>query len=117
MLFLLIWHLLGKPVNVTSFTSETLFILILIIKVGKFLGQKIPKLQVEIDSIFGYEIEGSIRWISSCEYELVYTKVSDNKLENLIGNKMTIKIVYISNNKMICQSDKKMKMEMIKLNP
>lgn len=71
--------------------------------------------QVETDSVRGYRIEGSIRWISNCEYELAYTKVSTTSLESLIGTKMRIKIVYISGNKIICQSDQKVKMEMVKI--
>lgn len=71
--------------------------------------------QIETDSILGHKIEGAIKWISNCEYELTYTKISDMNLQNVIGTKMRIKIVYISDNKIVCQSDNKVKMEMVKI--
>lgn len=73
--------------------------------------------QIETDSITGIIMEGSISWKSDCEYELIYTKVSEPKYANVIGQKLKVEIIKISGNTVLCKTEGlgiKLELEMIK---
>jgi|SRR6218665_2857214 len=97
-------------------------------KVGSFIYSK-PEFQrfkvsrnettqIEIDSITGTILEASIVWKSECEYELTYTKISDERGFGMIGQKLTVNILKISGNDIIVTSEGagiKLELEMTKL--
>jgi hypothetical protein len=74
--------------------------------------------QIETDSITGLVLEGAINWKSECVYELTYTKISDKKYSNLIGQKINAEIIKILGNNLICKSEgagTKLELEMTKI--
>ena len=57
--------------------------------------------QTEVDSVTGIILEASIFWKSECEYELIYTKISDESSAGLIGQKLIVNIIKISVNDIV----------------
>ncbi|SHF95837.1 hypothetical protein SAMN05443549_101980 [Flavobacterium fluvii] len=57
-----------------------------------------PHSQIEINKKRNLKIEFSIYWTSECEYELIYLKINNRAYDNMIGKKMTVKILDINNN-------------------
>lgn len=75
-------------------------------------------LQTEIDTINKISVEGSVKWLSDCKYELTYTKINSPNSQKLIGQKVNVEIIEIENNKITCLSkmnDVILKLEMIKI--
>jgi hypothetical protein len=54
-------------------------------------------LQIETNIKNGMKVEGSVKWKSDCKYELIYTKTSYPKLQNMIGKKVEVIITNIKN--------------------
>ncbi len=76
------------------------------------------KVQIETDTVTGIVLEGAIEWKSDCEYVLTYTKVPDNAKKGVLGQKISVQIVSISGNKILCRSEGlglKKDIEMIKI--
>ncbi|RZK07572.1 MAG: hypothetical protein EOO46_14645 [Flavobacterium sp.] len=80
-------------------------------KIGNFIYKDAPytgwtvvrgdSLQVESNKSLNWHVEGTVKWISECKYELTYTKaVSDD----LIGKTVYVEIVEIKENEIICRS-------------
>lgn len=61
--------------------------------------------QIETDTITGVKMEGSISWKSDCEYELIYTKVSEPKYAKAIGQKLKVEIIKITGNTVLCRTE------------
>ena len=61
--------------------------------------------QIETDTITGVKMEGSISWKSDCEYELIYTKVSEPKYVKAIGQKLKVEIIKITGNNVLCKTE------------
>lgn len=61
--------------------------------------------QIETDTITGAKMEGSINWKSDCEYELIYTKVSEPKYDKAIGQKLKVEIIKITGNTILCKTE------------
>ncbi|WP_264536875.1 hypothetical protein [Flavobacterium sp. N1736] len=75
-------------------------------------------LQTEEDKSRKLLLEGSVQWVSECQYILTYTKINLPTLKNLIGQKVFVTINKIENNKINCLSkmnDKSLDLEMIKI--
>jgi hypothetical protein len=49
--------------------------------------------QMEINTISGLEMHGSIKWINECNYVLTITKVLNADLENVIGKTIEVEII------------------------
>lgn len=85
---------------------------------SKYKVIRTENLQIETDTITGLEIKGTIKWISDCEYELIYSEISDSRFNAIIGQKVTAYITNIEENKIMCKSECmgiKLEMEMIKI--
>jgi len=84
-------------------------------KIGKFVYSKpeykrfkvtrTETTQIEIDSVTGIVLEGSIEWKSECAYELTYTKISNQNMSSMIGQKLKSEIIKISGNNIICKTE------------
>lgn len=61
--------------------------------------------QIETDTITGVKMEGSISWKSDCEYELIYTKVSEPKYAKALGQKLKVEIIKITGNTTLCKTE------------
>lgn len=61
--------------------------------------------QIETDTITGVKMKGSISWKSDCEYELIYTKVSEPKYAKAIGQKLKVEIIKITGNNVLCKTE------------
>jgi len=84
---------------------------------SKYKVVRTENLQIETDTITGFKVKGTIKWISDCEYELIYSEISDSRFNAIIGQKVTAFITNIDGNKIICKSECmgiKLDMEMIK---
>lgn len=85
---------------------------------SKYKVIRTESLQIETDTITGFELKGTIKWLSDCEYELVYSEISDSKFNAIIGQKVKALITNIEGNKIMCKSECmgiKLDMEMIKI--
>jgi hypothetical protein len=72
-------------------------------------------LQIETNKFANIEAQGSIKWKSDCEYELVYTKSS---FKEFIGKKISSNISNIQNEEFLCRSNldgQIMNFEMVKV--
>ena len=84
-------------------------------KIGKFIYSKpeykrfkvtrTETTQIEIDSVTGIVLEGSIEWKSECVYELTYTKISNQNMSSMLGQKLKSEIIKISGNNIICKTE------------
>lgn len=86
---------------------------------SKYKVIRTENIQIETDSITGFEVKGIVKWISDCEYELVYSEVSNSKYQSIIGQKVKTFITSIEGNKIMCKSEgmgRKLDIEMIKIN-
>lgn len=86
---------------------------------SKYKVTRNENIQIERDTITGFEVKGTVKWISDCEYELVYSEVSDAKHQSIIGQKVKATITIIEGNKIMCKSEgmgRKLDIEMIKIN-
>ncbi|WP_343697389.1 hypothetical protein [Flavobacterium sp.] len=85
---------------------------------SNFIVTRNGNVQVEEDQIRHIIIEGTVKWISECEYILTYTKIDVPKLKKLIGQTVIVKINEIDNNKIKCLSkmnDISLELEMVKI--
>lgn len=86
---------------------------------SKYKVTRDENIQIETDSLTGFEVKGIVKWISDCEYELVYSEVSNSKYQSIIGKKIKTFITSIEGNKIMCKSEgmgRKLDIEMIKIN-
>ena len=97
-------------INFASFAQEKKCI---DFKIGKFIYSKpeykrfkvtrTETTQIEIDSVTGIVLEGAIEWKTECAYELTYTKISNQNMSSMIGQKLKSEIIKISGNNIICK--------------
>lgn len=71
----------------------------------KYKVERHNSIQIETDTITGVKMEGSISWKSDCEYELIYTKVSEPKYAKAIGQKLKVEIIKITGNTVLCKTE------------
>lgn len=71
----------------------------------KYKVERYNSIQIETDTTTGVKMEGSINWKSDCEYELIYTKVSEPKYAKAIGQKLKVEIIKITGNTVLCKSE------------
>lgn len=62
-------------------------------------------IQIETDTITGIVLEGAIEWKSDCEYVLTYIKVPETAKKGILGQKIKVKIVNVTGNKILCRSE------------
>ncbi|NHM05205.1 hypothetical protein [Flavobacterium celericrescens] len=69
-------------------------------------------IQTETNIANGLEVSGKITWKSDCEFEVAYVKTNHPKLQKMIGKKVEIKIIGISNDTITYEAkDENLKME------
>lgn len=72
--------------------------------------------QIETDKENKIELKASVNWISDCEYILTYTSFNDSMEHAIIGQKLTVKIIEVKSDSLICVSEglgQKLELEML----
>lgn len=55
-------------------------------------------IQIETDVDNGFELTGSIKWLSDCKYKLTYTSVSNPDYESILGTTFNVDITSTEKN-------------------
>jgi len=85
---------------------------------ANFIVTRNDTIQTEVDDVKNISVEGSVKWLSDCNYVLTYTKVNLPSLQNLIGRKVKVEIKEIDGKKITCLSkmdDIVLELQMIKI--
>ncbi|MGH2667356.1 hypothetical protein [Flavobacterium sp.] len=85
---------------------------------GRFIITRKGKLQIERDTVSGFEVRGSVKWKSYCEYELTFIGSSNPKDKKNIGKKLNSEIIDVDGDTLTIKSvleGKELEFKMIKI--